>query len=500
MLEAPTMSKWFRKCLALTPDIRPAGRYDDCWHGQLVPDWLARQTCLLEETAITDRPDRLTPYNTVFEADVPGLTAYGGMALFIGFTQKIGFSDALRSELCFPKRKSAYNPLQLAECTVDAIACGIHRIENTNLLKDDPLLPAARGLARYPDHATMHRYITAFTREQVEQIHRASARLFKKANRTKRPTRVTLDFDATDAVVYGQQEEAAFGHKNAKDGHREYAVEVCFLGGSKDALHHQVRRGGTHSSPAFAQFFKEALSRLPEGMEAGLIRSDAGYFSLENLQALEAANVPYLMGCPVYGFLREQAYAKNEWKRISREEEVTSFEYAFGDGVTRRVLVARHPDAKKARVKADGQPALIEMPEQEKYTHFACVTQIRTKSGNALWQSYAGRSNMENAIKESKLGFGLEALPSKQFAANQAYVAFVFLAYNLVNWFKRLAFGTDDMARRQVKALRQWVLCVPALVERCADHWRVRLPERHPSLPLFRQIQSFLARGMPAMT
>ena len=113
---------------------------------------------------------------------------------------------------------------------------------------------------------------------------------------------------------------------------------------------------------------------------------------------------------------------------------MTSFEYAFKDGVNRRVIVARHRDPKKTKAKDNGQMPLIDeaVDERELYTHFACVTQIRNKSDNVLWQSYAGRSNLENAFKESKLGFGLEALPSKKFAANQAYVAFLFLAYNLV--------------------------------------------------------------------
>lgn len=494
------MSKWLRKCLPITPDIREAGRYDSSWHNQVMPTWMTQQTALLESTALTDCPDRLTPYNSVYTADVAGLSAYGGMALFIAFTQKVGLSEAFSGSLCFPKRESRYSPVQLSECVVDAIACGIHRIENTNLLAQDPLLPAARGLPRFPDHATMHRFITAFTPERVEQLHQAAQRLFAKTNRPKKPVRVTLDFDATDAVVYGQQEEAAFGHKNAHDGHREYAIETCFLGGSKDAVHHQVRRGGTHSSPHFPRFFKEALSHLPEGMSVGLVRLDAGYFSAENARALEAAGTPYLMGCPVFGFLRERAYAQGAWKRISADEEVTSFEHTFGDGVTRRVLVARHPDPKRTKAKDNGQPALIPVPVDERYTHFACVTQIRTKSDNALWQSYAGRSNLENAIKESKLGFGLEALPSKRFAANQAYVAFVMLTYNLVNWFKRLALEADEMGRRYVKALRQWILCVPALVERHANHWSIRLAEGHPSLALFHRIQRFLAQGMPAVT
>jgi hypothetical protein len=496
------MSKWLRKCLPLTSDIRAAERYDTAWNDLPVSEWLVAQQSLLEETARTDRPDRLTPYNTAISADVPGLTPYGGMGLFIGFTQKIGLAQTLRKELHFPKRESRYSPVQLGECVVDAIACGIHRIENTALLASDPLLPVARGLGRYPDHATVHRYITDFTPERVEQLHRASKRLFRKASRPGKPLRVTLDFDASDAVVYGQQEEAAFGHKNRGDGHREYAIETCFLGGSKDVVHHQLRRGGSNSSPLFPQFFKEAVSRLPEGMAVGLVRMDAGYFSKENARTLEEAGVPYLMGCPVFNWLLEPAYAEGAtWRRISADEEVTSFEYTFQDRVCRRVLIARHPDPKKTKAKQNGQLPLLEgMAAHEKYTHFACVTQIRNKSENALWQSYAGRSNMENAIKESKLGFGLECLPSKRFAANQAYAAFVLLTYNLVNWFKRLCFGADDLGRRQMKAIRQWLLCVPAIVERQAGRWRLRLPEGHVSLGLFCQIQDFLRKGMPEPT
>ena len=181
-----------------------------------------------------------------------------------------------------------------------------------------------------------------------------------------------------------------------------------------------------------------------------------------------------------------------------------SIQYAFRDGVSRRVLIARHPDPKQTKPKQNGQPALLEVEAyaREGYRHFACVVSDRLAhlSHNRLWQSDAGRSNLENATKESTLGFGLEVLPSKRFAANQAYAGFVFLAYNLVNWCTRSAFGDDPLGHRQTKAVRQQVLWVPALVERVADHWRVRLPEGPPSLPLFARIQAFLAQGKPVLT
>jgi hypothetical protein len=526
--EALPMSKWLRKTRPLTVDMRSPDRYDDAWTRHPVAHWLACQTSLLEEgqheQRLSDRPDMLTPYNSRYVADAQGLSAYAGMPLFIAFAQKVGLGAALQQHVHFAKRESVYTPTQLAECLVDAIVCGISRIENTNLLKDDPLLAAAHGLSSFPDHATLHRYISAYTPEHVTQLHQAVHALFQRANRPAKPVRVTLDFDATDAVVYGQQEEAAFGHKNARDGHREYAVECCFLGASKDVLHHQVRPGNLNSTPGFAAFLEEALARLPEGMSVGLVRLDAGYFSLANLAALDAKGLPYLMGCTAYSFLLDKAYAPGAcapdspdspdspyaWQRISPDEEVCSLTHTFSDGVPRRVLLTRHPDPKKTKPRqrqgdsdsAGIQPQLlsVEATPRDLYKHFACVVAapLAHKSANLLWQSYAGRSNLENAIKESKLGFGLEALPSKRFAANQAYVGLVFLAYNLVNWFKRHAFADEQMAHRQVKAVRQWVLCVPALLQRHDDHWCVHLPEHHPSLPLFEQARAFLAAGMPA--
>ena len=498
------MSKWLRKTLPLTVDMRPADRYAGAWQADPVPEWLASQPSLLQAHCQTDRGDMLTPYNTQYVADGKGLSAYGGMSLFIAFTQKLGLGAALRRHLRFAKRRSDYSPTQLGECLVDAIACGISRIENTNLLRDDPLLAAARGLTTFPDHATVHRYISAFTRPHVAQLQKVAETLFGQANRPAKRTRVTLDFDATDAVVYGQQEEAAFGHKNARAGHREYQIETCFLGSSRDVVHHQVRAGNVNSGPGFPVFVEESLARLSAEMVVWLLRADAAYFSVENVRALDEKPFGYLVGCTAYKFLLDKAYAQACWQRISPEEEVCSIQHAFRDGVSRRVLIARHPDPKQTRPKQNGQPALLEVSAcaREGYKHFACVVSDRLAhlSNNRLWQSYAGRSNLENAIKESKLGFGLEALPSKRFAANQAYAGFVFLAYNLVNWFKRYAFGDDPLGHRQIKAVRQWVLCVPALIERAADHWRVRLPEGHPSLPLFARIQAFLAQGKPVVT
>ena len=86
-------------------------------------------------------------------ADAKGLRASGGMSLFIAFTQKLGLGAALTREVRFAERQSSYRPTQLGECLVDAIACGISRIENTHLLKDDPLLAADQSRGGSVQHS-----------------------------------------------------------------------------------------------------------------------------------------------------------------------------------------------------------------------------------------------------------------------------------------------------------------------------------------------------------
>jgi hypothetical protein len=380
--------------------------------------------------------------------------------------------------------------------------------DHTNLIKHDPLLAAARGLPRLPDHATHNRFLTHFEAAGVQALEQAFWELFTRANQPAkgRVARVVLDFDATAACVYGKQEQAAFGHYNAKDGHRELSILTGFVGNSGDALGAELRAGNRHSLFGAQEFIAKVLGRLPAGMEAAWVRMDTGFFSLAVLGWLEKQPLEYTVGVPVTAELR-QAAAGATWQRLSPEIELCEFNYTWKkDGVERRVLLTRQLDPKKTKAKqtAKGlQPALFAPDEdgclpEGAYTYFALVTNNRTESPNALWQWYAGRAKLENCIKEAKLGFGLQRLPSAKFQANAAYLLLTLLAYNLVNWFKRELL-TDEDAKRQVKGLRHRLLCVPALLKRDPGGrgWVIHLPQSHPSLPLFQEIRMALAGAPP---
>jgi hypothetical protein len=64
-------------------------------------------------------------------------------------------------------------------------------------------------------------------------------------------------------------------------------------------------------------------------------------------------------------------------------------------------------------------------------------------------------------IRELKDAYALGKIPTKDLAANESFFQIVLLAYNLLNWFKRLAVP-PDWQRMTLQRLRQRLLFVPA--------------------------------------
>lgn len=76
---------------------------------------------------------------------------------------------------------------------------------------------------------------------------------------------------------------------------------------------------------------------------------------------------------------------------------------------------------------------------------------------------YCKRGTMENFIKENKSGFDFSAVSSQSQAVNANRLPIHALAYNLFNWFKRLALP-EKMKKLQVDTIRLKLLKIAARV------------------------------------
>ena len=82
---------------------------------------------------------------------------------------------------------------------------------------------------------------------------------------------------------------------------------------------------------------------------------------------------------------------------------------------------------------------------------------------------YCGRGNMENYIKEGKNGFDFSSVSSHSRAVNANRLQVHAFAYNLFNWFRRLALSAS-MRKQRVDTIRLKLLKIAAKAVRSARY------------------------------
>ena len=84
-------------------------------------------------------------------------------------------------------------------------------------------------------------------------------------------------------------------------------------------------------------------------------------------------------------------------------------------------------------------------------------------------QFYCGRGKMENFIKEGKSGFDFAAVSSSSKMVNANRLQVHALAYNLFNWFRRLALAVS-MRKQRIDTIRFKLLKIAARVVKSARY------------------------------
>jgi hypothetical protein len=109
-----------------------------------------------------------------------------------------------------------------------------------------------------------------------------------------------------------------------------------------------------------------------------------------------------------------------------------------------------------------------------KYSYQVIVTNMKLTPLH-IWRFYNGRAAVELIIKELKGDYPLGKIPTKHFAANEAYFHTLLFSYNLINWFKRLCLPTE-FHNMTLKTLRTRLLLIPGELIRPDNRPTLKLP------------------------
>jgi len=291
------------------------------------------------------------------------------------------------------------------------------------------------------------------------------------------PGFVVIDIDGTLVAAGSEKEGAA---PNYKHGFGFYPL-LAYLDATGEPLAALLRPGNAGSGTAadHIRVLDLALAQLPFHPRTRelIVRTDSAALSHEFLaacreracrfvvgHALSAALASAIMNAPTSRWIPAVSADGSEEREGAEVAEVTDLVDLSAWPKGTRMIARReepHPGAQLTFTDVDGH----------RYQVF--VTDHPERDIQFLEALYRGRGRCECAIRDAK-DTGLANLPSAELTINQAWLALVLLAGDLLAWMKGLCLR-GELARAEPKRLRFALLHAAGVIVRSARRLTLRI-------------------------
>ena len=400
------------------------------------------------------------------------LTHYGGVYLLHRFLSRIGFKQAVATQVRVAQRNHRYSIGEMFLSLLYPMILGLERIETTQLLRQNGVFQYLTGLLSYPEATTLRRFLLRVAPTALPKVRALHGRFLRRmAVHPRPPTRVIFDVDSTVLVVYGHQEQARIDYNPIKRGRPSYHPLLCFEGQTKDFWHGELRPGDAHTASGTLDLLAACFAKIPAGVRLTIVRADKGFYDHKLVEWLDARRARFVIVArltpPIKRKLPHLSYVSP-----SRGVEVAEFRYQPNRWPhPYRFVVIRRPQSEEPTEQ-------LTLFKLGKYHYQVLVTTFPLHPLN-LWRFYNDRAGVELLIKQLKGDYALGHIPTRHFFANETYFHLLLLAYNLVNWFKRLCLP-PEFQHATLHTLRHKILLMPAQLRRAGNRPNLVLPASGP--------------------
>jgi hypothetical protein len=403
------------------------------------------------------------------------ITAHAGLVLIRALAERLGLPGLL-DEITVKRRRRGYSPSQAILALGEMLIAGGECLDDAGLLRADSAQEQLRGHA-VPEPTTLGRFLARFTLGHIGQLNRALDRLCARVHPLLGREQATLDLDSTLVEHHGPAGSRQ-GTRGTYAGKVAWHPLLCFVAETGEWLHARLRNGHAAPSTGAKRFLSECLRRLPEGVRL-FLRADEGFYGQDFLAELEGERITYTVGVPLLASVRQRIaeIPMEAWQPSSYREgsQVASFTWQPKTWTRARRFVARRDPLEQ------GEQLSLEGTE---WHYWALVTNDDERSANELESWHREKANVENRIKEAKLGLALDNLPCRGFHANWASLLCTLIAYNLLTWLKLLALPVSERAS-YAKRLRFRFIAVAATLGRSGRRLVLRLSAGYAHLTDF---------------
>jgi len=498
------------------------------------------------------------PFKYEKEASSVGMTALGGLPLYLDLAQVAGLSKSIENHLGVRVGERGWTDSEVVMSLVLLNLAGGDCVEDLRIVEADEgfgrILCRVQhhGLKRkerrklerrwrkerkrsVPSPSAVFRYLSAFHDAEQERLRQPGKAYIPRPNehlagfakvsrdflafvQRNNPQKVaTLDMDAT--LVETSKSEALYCYK----GFKSYQPLNTWWAEQGVVVHTEFRDGNVPAGYQQLRVLEEALSCLPDGIEQVRLRSDSAGYQHDLLKYCELGKnerfgrIEFAIGCDVSEEFKRAVCVveESDWTPITQVvkgrsvdtgtqwAEVCFVPNAIGHskkGPEYRYLATRRLIDEQLSFAGMDEARDCPFPtlgmEGNKYKVFGYVTNMDWDGGVLIPWLYArcGKSEEAHAVMKEDLAGG--KLPSKYFGENAAWWWIMILALNLNAAMKQLVLGGSWIAKR-MKAIRFALINLPARVLERSRYLLVRLGKNHPAFAWFVEMRRKIADLVP---
>jgi hypothetical protein len=435
------------------------------------------------------------PRKFSFAFERSGLTRFGGLSLFQAFCRSLQIRRFLQVFVHWPDYGyRGYHPADLFLAHVFSIVAGLGRVENTQCLLHNGLIPPLLGLNDFPHRHTLRSFLRRFDTESLRSLEAAHdklrATLFQRLGVCYS---AVVDADTTTLMTYGSQEGVARGYiPKRRHWRASYAPLLSSEGRSGLSLGLELRAGNVHSSVGAGEFLDPILRKLPSSIAASRtrLRLDGGFYDRKIILPLENQGFGYVTVARMYPPLKHEMLAARYFE-FAHGWEAAEFAYTpLHWKQEHRFVAVRRP------VSVEPEEIQLRLFTFKKYTYHRVVVTNLDLTPPAVWRFYCERGFQELLLRELKGSYAMSKIPTRSFGANAAYLEAILWAYDLVLAFQRLCLP-PEVQHWNISTLRRELWWLPAEWVRRGHRNVLALPASYPRQDLFAKVQRATTRVRP---
>jgi len=464
------------------------------------------------------------------EVDFDGgtLTSDGGLVLLREVDRKLNLIKRIDQAIADPRDPNhiAHSQAEILTSRIFAIAAGYEDANDQQHLRKDPAFQVAAGrtppingeffdeddptLASSATHSRMENRIDS---KEILQCNEILVDTFLDSFDTP-PEEITLDYDATDDKVHGNQDKKRF---NAY--YDSYCFEPLYVFCDDQPLVAYLRPANLgdayHARPITKLLVARIRQRWPDVKIT--LRGDGGFANERLMRWCDKNDVFYIFGLPknkvlvreiacemtrarILHFALGSKQACFKWFRYRTERTwdrhrwvVGKAEYT-GKGPNPRFVVTNLFRADGVVDTAYHRPMVDGKRQPKEVKRRGTVCSVAFDPKRFYREGYCMRGEMENRIKEQQLCMFADRTSCSRFPANQYRLMLSTFAYVLVDGLRRLGLSATKDSRLRVDTIRLRLFKIAARVR--VTHRRVvfHLCSHCPWASLFTSVLDRLAR------